>query len=189
MLNRILSMLAGSWLIKDRFYSEYDVKGYGHWLDPVSRYLTLKEIARTKESLDRVYTPESVELAILSCISYIAIAQWLIKEGHIDSLRERDDEFLSQPLLDGADDPWHEYLASFTLSKLGELRQDVFRKIPYFYVSKSKQRNLNLFAEVVGNDDFSLIEDFIDRIVINVGICITKAYTAMYWSKRLGLHA
>lgn len=186
MLNRILSMLAGSWLIKDRFYSEYDVKGYGHWLDPVSRYFTLKEIERTKNKLRRTYMPEAVDLLILSCISYIAIAQWLIKEDYIDSLLEKDDEFLSQPLLDGADDPWHEYLASFILSKIGELRQDVFRQVPYFYVSKSKRRNLNLFAEIVGNDDFSLIEDLIDRVVLDVRISRIKAFSDILMGKSWG---
>ncbi len=137
MLNRILSMLTGSWVIKETFFFEYHVKGYGLWLEPVSRYLAVREIARTKNKLRRTYMPEAVDLLILSCISYIAIAQWLIKEDYIDSLLEKDDEFLSGLLSGSADESWCQYLSIFTLSKVGELKGDVFKKIPlllYFAV-------------------------------------------------------
>ena len=196
MLNRILSMLAGSWALKKRFYADYGTTSYRERLEPVTSYLVTKQIADTKDALRKTYKHFDVTMSILSCVSSIEIIQWLTTTGQLESLLAKQRQITSiKPGKgaeynlddaaadddDGEESPWMTYLADFVSGNAKKLRRDVFVSVSPFYVEQSRLANLNLFAEIPNDDDFSLIQYLIDSAVDDyVSMCVYANFAVAF---------
>lgn len=177
MLNRILSMLAGSWALKKRFYADYGVTDYANRIEPVCAYLVTKRITETKELPKRCHKPFEVSIAILTCISYIELVQWLNNADHFQLLLAKHDDLMSEQSAvaettdesidetDVENSSWSVYVADFVKRNARVLRRDVFAAVHPFYVEQSRAANFNLFAEIANDDDLGFIEGEVDDAV------------------------